>query len=120
MGVAYNSVYLVWFEVGRTEWLRDRGLPYAEIEAKGLLLPLTEAALRMRSGARYDELLEIETRLEEVRSRRIVFGYRILGADRCVAEGTTTHVPTNAAAGGSIRVPEWLASFLGSVRDGRS
>ena len=120
MAVAYNSVYLVWFEVGRTEWLRDRAVPYREVESRGVSLPLTEATLRLRSSARYDELLDIETTLREVRSRRVVFDYRILSADRCVAEGKTVHVPVESATGKSIRLPDWLVPMLRAEPEGRT
>lgn len=112
MGVAYNAVYLVWFEVGRTEWLRDRAVPYREVESRGVSLPLVEATLRLPSAARYDEILDIETTILEVRSRRVVFGYRILIGDRCVAEGTTVHAPVQSPGGKSIRLPGWLISIL--------
>ncbi len=112
MGMAYNSVYLVWFEMGRTEWLRNEGLPYREVEARGLILPVTEATLRFRAAARYDDLIEIETGLGEVRSRRIVFEYRIRDGERALAEGTTIHVPVEAATGRTIRIPDWLAPYL--------
>lgn len=113
MGVAYNSAYLVWFEVGRTEWLRARGMPYREVEAKGLSLPIVEATLRLRVGARYDELIDIQTTLGDVRSRKIVFDYRILLEGRCLAEGKTIHVPVESATGRSTRVPDWLGPTLG-------
>ena len=119
MGVVYNSVYLVWFEVGRTEWLRDRGVPYREIESRGISLPLVEATLRLRSAARYDDVLDIETVLQEVRSRRIVFSYRILFGGRCVAEGTTMHVPVESAVGHGVRTPDWLVHMLRGESEGR-
>ena len=112
MGVVYNSVYLVWFEIGRTEWMRTQGMPYREIESRGLALPVTEAALKIRSGARYDELLTIETKVEEVRSRRVVFGYRILLDGRILAEGRTVHVPVGTDTGRGVRLPEWLVELL--------
>ena len=119
MGVAYNSVYLVWFEVGRTEWLRDRAMPYREVESRGVSLPIVEASLRLRSAIRYDEILDIETTILEVRSRRVVFGYRILVGDRCVAEGATVHVSVESPAGKSIRLPDWLVPILCSESEGK-
>jgi acyl-CoA thioester hydrolase len=112
MGVAYNSVYLVWFEVGRTEWMRAGGLPYRSVEERGISLPVVEAALRFRSAAHYDDLLEIETQLEELRSRRVTFTYRIWLADRCLAEGSTVHVPVERESGRSARLPDWLMDAL--------
>ncbi len=113
MGVAYNSVYLVWFEVGRTEWLRATGMPYSRVESKGVSLPIVEATMRLRLGARYDQLIDIETTLGKIGSRKIVFGYRILLGSRCLAEGTTIHVPVESATGRTIRVPDWLGPVLG-------
>jgi acyl-CoA thioester hydrolase len=112
MGVVYNSVYLVWFEIGRTEWLRALGTPYREIESRGLALPVTEASLRIRVGARYDELVTIETICDQVRSRRVVFTYRILLESRCLAEGNTVHVPVEMESGRVTRLPDWLAELL--------
>ena len=113
MGIVYNAVYLVWFEVGRTEWLRARGMPYSEVETRGMSLPVVEATLRFLSGARYDELVEIGTRLREVRSRRIVFDYRIHVGDRLLVEGSTSHVPVEIATGRAARIPDWLRRALG-------
>jgi len=113
MGVAYNSVYLVWFEIGRTEWLRAKGMPYSKVESRGVLLPIVEATLRIRTGARYDELIDIETALGETRSRKIVFQYRILLDGRCLAEGMTVHVSVDSATGRTVRVPDWLGPTLG-------
>lgn len=112
MGVAYNSVYLVWFEIGRTEWLRARGTPYRAIEERGISLPVTEATLRFRAGARYDDLVTIETTLEPLRSRQVVFRYRILLEGRLLAEGTTIHVPVEREGGRSARLPPWLVEQL--------
>ena len=61
MGVVYYSNYLVWFEIGRTEWLRETGWTYREMEAEGLALPVIEAHCEYRLGARYDDDLEIRT-----------------------------------------------------------
>ncbi len=119
MGVAYNAVYLVWFEVGRTEWLRALGLPYREVESRGLSLPVTEATLRFRAGARYDEMIQIETTIGEVRSRRVVFTYRIVRGKELLASGTTVHCPVDIATGRTVRLPDWLALVIGAVPNRR-
>lgn len=80
MGVVYHSEYLVWCEVGRTELIRELGLPYAKLEASGLFLAVTEAELRYHKAARYDDLVRVETRLTEVQSRAIRFDYVVLHA----------------------------------------
>ncbi|MDM7914699.1 MAG: acyl-CoA thioesterase [Candidatus Eisenbacteria bacterium] len=116
MGVAYNAAYLVWFEVGRTEWLRAVGLTYREVEERGIALPVVEARLRFRRGARYDDLLDIESWVDEDHPRRIVFGYRILRGGECLADGTTSHLPVERSSGRAVRSPEWLRAVLAGGR----
>ena len=62
MGVVYHSNYLIWFEIGRTDWLRETGWTYREMEAEGIQLPVIEAHCTYRLGARYDDDIEIRTR----------------------------------------------------------
>ena len=77
MGVVYHSEYLVWCEVGRTEYIRALGLPYAEMERRGALLAVADASLRYHGSARYDDMIRVETTVTEVRSRTVVFEYLI-------------------------------------------
>ncbi len=71
-GVVYHASYLPWFEVGRTEMLRDLGFPYAEIERRlGVLLTVTEAGLNFHAPARYDEVIVVETTVTDVRRVRL-------------------------------------------------
>ena len=80
MGVVYHAEYLVWCEVGRTDLIRGLGLPYAELERRGTALAVAEATIRYHAPARYDDLIHVETRLTEVRSRAITFDYLIRNA----------------------------------------
>ena len=77
MGVVYHAEYLVWCEVGRTDFIRNLGLPYSELERSGTALAVAEATIRYHAPARYDDLIRVETRLVEVRSRAITFEYLI-------------------------------------------
>lgn len=77
MGVVYHAEYLVWCEVGRTEFIRSLGLPYAELERRGTSLAVADASLRFMAPARYDDLVRVETTLTDVRSRAITFDYLI-------------------------------------------
>ena len=81
MGVVYHSEYLVWCEIGRTEFIRAAGLPYAEMERRGVMLAVADAHLRYHAPARYDDLVRVETRLSDVRSRAISFDYVIRHAE---------------------------------------
>jgi acyl-CoA thioester hydrolase len=94
MGVVYHGNYLVWCEVGRVEWLRERGLAYRDMEVSGIGLAVSEASLRYLAPARYDDRIRVVTRLEHVRSRQLVFTYVIERADdgTRLVEATTTLV----------------------------
>ena len=81
MGVVYHAEYLVWCEVGRTDLIRGLGLPYSELEKRGTALAVAEATIRYHAPARYDDLIHVETRLVDVRSRAITFEYLIRNGD---------------------------------------
>lgn len=93
MGVAWHGQYFAWFEVGRTDLLRHRGCTYRELEEDGLRLPVIEASARYLQPARYDDLLEIRTRLSSLGGARVVFDYEVRreGTDVPLATGSTAH-----------------------------
>jgi acyl-CoA thioester hydrolase len=80
MGVVYHSNYLIWCEIGRTDYIRGLGTPYAELERNGVALAVSEASLRCHAPARYDDVVRVETSLTEVRSRTVTFDYVIAHA----------------------------------------
>jgi acyl-CoA thioester hydrolase len=94
MGVVYYANYLVWFEVGRSELCRKRGFCYADLEASGFKLVVTDVHCRYRNAARYDEAITVRTWLKGLNSRMITFGYRILRTEKeeVIAEGETRHI----------------------------
>lgn len=97
MGVVYHANYLVWCEIARTELIRRRGPSYAELERQGVLLAVADAAIRYHAAARYDDLIRAEAWIEQLRSRTIRFGYRILrvnedGSHDRLATASTTLV----------------------------
>jgi acyl-CoA thioester hydrolase len=93
MGVAYYANYLVWFEVGRTEWLRESGWTYREMEEGGVSLPVIEAHCEYRMPARYDDEIEISTAATVLSQVRIRFDYeaRLTGTSALAAAGHTVH-----------------------------
>lgn len=97
MGVAYHSNYLVWFEVGRTNFCRFCGFTYAELEDQGIYLPVVEVHCRYRKPLRYDQEFSVLTHIKELRRRFISFGYIVQSADGDgpIAEGETRHVVTD-------------------------
>jgi acyl-CoA thioester hydrolase len=80
MGVVYHANYLIWCEVGRTDFIRARGMSYADIERAGVGLAVSELSARFHAAARYDELIRVRTTLTDVRSRSITFDYLITHA----------------------------------------
>jgi len=97
MGVVHHSHYFVWFEIGRTELLRDLGMPYAALEEEQLFMPVIEAAARYRAPVRYDEEVDVETELTEVTGVQVRFAYRLLRhpGGEPVATGFSLHAAVN-------------------------
>jgi len=115
MGVVHHTHFLAWFEIGRTEWMREAGCSYAELEQGGISMPVIEASCRYLSPARYDDVVAVEARLEEVTRVIVRFGYRIVRqADgKLLATGFTRHAATDSA-GVPRRLPRQLASLFSS------
>lgn len=107
MGVVYHSNYFVWFEIGRTDWLRDTGWTYREMEAAGIQLPVIEAQCQYRQGARYDDDVEIRTKASKLSPIRIQFNYEATRrADGVLlATGHTVHC-TIDRDGKPVRMPD--------------
>jgi acyl-CoA thioester hydrolase len=95
MGVAYYANHFVWFEIGRSEFCRQRGFAYRQLEEEfGLYLVVVQARCRYMAPARYDDEIVIRTWLGELRTRSLSFRYEILKREdgRLLAEGETVHV----------------------------
>jgi len=109
MGVAHHTHHLAWFEIGRTELMRDAGLTYASVEADGIHLPVIEANCRYLAPVRYDDCLTVHTGLEPMRGARVRFSYRIEREEDgvVVATGSTTHAATDRG-GRPRRLPHCL------------
>lgn len=107
MGVVYYANYLIWFEVGRTDWLRETGWTYRSMEEEGIQLPVIEAHCDYRQGARYDDDVEIRTRGRQLSPVRVQFDYAaIRRADGAVlATGHTVHA-TIDRNGRPVRMPD--------------
>lgn len=113
MGTFYNSRALEWFEVGRTEALRGLGIPYAEMERRGVLLPLVEAHLSFEGRAKYDDLLKVSVAVSLAGKASVRFDCRIVQADggAAVTSGYTVHAVTDGN-GKPVRAPEWIIKVL--------
>ena len=121
MGVAHHTHYFVWFELGRTELMRACGCTYGELEDRdGVFFPVVSAGAEYRSSARYDETVEIETRLVAAEGVRVRFEYVLTrpGEDRVLATGFTVHAACGRD-GRPVRLPASLRALLcGDVEGG--
>ena len=100
MGVVYYANYLVWFEIGRTDWLRESGWSYREMEADGFSLPVIEVRCTYRESAKYDDEIDVLTTASLASLVRVEFAYEIV---RCadgasLATGTTVHATLDGNA----------------------
>ena len=113
MGVVYYANYFVWFEVGRTEWLRETGWSYREMEVEGVSLPVIEAHCEYRQSARYDDEIEIVTRATSLTPVRIRFDYEVVRArdQVVVASGHTVHAALDPN-GRPCRLPDRVRRLL--------
>jgi acyl-CoA thioester hydrolase len=111
MGVVYYANYLVFFERGRCEFMRERDFNYAAFERAGFSFPVVDAACRYRSPARFGDLLTIETTITDASRVTLEFGYRILRGDHVLATGATKHACVTTA-GRPARLPAALKPLL--------
>ncbi len=113
MGVVYHANYLVWCEMGRTDFIRRCGVSYADMERGGISLAVSELSARYHAAARYDELIRVRTSLGEVRSRMISFDYLISNAitDKRLVSAHTTLISIDRG-GRPIALPPELRQLL--------
>jgi acyl-CoA thioester hydrolase len=89
MGIVHHAVYLTYFEAGRVDWLRRRGITYTRWTEQGIHLPVVDATLRYRAPARFDDVLCIETTLADLRWASLRYAYTITRGPELLAEGET-------------------------------
>ena len=94
MGIVHHSNYLVYFEEGRSELSRQSGASYADLEARGYSLAVSEVTVRYVASAQYDQQITVSTRVEDVRSRSITFAYRVIDTNtgQLLVGGKTKHI----------------------------
>ena len=113
MGIVYHTNYIKWFEIGRTELLRDMGITYAAFESRGFNLPLTKAYCHYMLPARYDQILLIETVIEYIKRASVKFNCAIWDEmqEKKLVEGYTVHACTNGE-GKIVRIPEDVMAMI--------
>lgn len=113
MGIVYHSNYVRWFEIGRTELMRDMGIVYARLEQDGFYLPVTQLYCHYLAPARYDEIIQIETSISYFRRASIKFDYEIKdrSGENVLVEGYTVHAFTNRQ-GKIVRAPRTISDMI--------
>lgn len=114
MGVVYHANYLIWFEVARVEWCRQRGINYRDLEQQqGLFMAVAEARCRYCHPAYYDDQIIISTQLTRLRSRSLTFAYKAIRATdgTLLAEGETVHIFLNRQRRPTAMPPELIAQM---------
>jgi acyl-CoA thioester hydrolase len=118
MGVVYYANYLVWFEVARTDLLREAGWTYRDMEADGYLLPVLEAHCDYRQWAKYDDDLEVRAAGELLSHVRVRFTYQVVrpADDALLATGHTVHASLDRG-GRPCRLPERVRALFARAQD---
>ena len=121
MGVVYHSNYLIWFEVGRVELLRQLGFSYRKMEEEDqCFIAVVEARCRFKSPAHYDDEICVRTSLKHVRNSFIQFGYEAVRVSdgQLLAEGETMHIVTDASMTKRALPEKYREAFAAAVRTG--
>ena len=118
MGFVYHANYLVWLDMARTEHLRRTGVTYKAMEEQGVFLAVTEAQIRYRLPARYDDLVRIRCWVRDLASRRVIFGYAVERAvtDELLATAETALIALNRRHA-LARLPEHVIAQLHPTPD---
>ena len=113
MGVVYHANYLVWCEIGRTDFIRSRGMSYADMEEQGIRLAVTDVTMRLHASARYDDLVRVTTGLVAVRSRAVEFAYEITRSETGTGIASVRTVLVSLSAQGRpVSLPPDIRALL--------
>jgi len=123
MGVVYYANYLVWFEVGRVEFMRSLGFDYKQMEVEdGCILPVVEATCRYKAPARYDDVILIEAGPVILKGSLLKFAYRVFRASNAregqmlLAEGETVHIVCDASMQKCLMPERYAAPIRSAIR----
>ena len=117
MGIVHHANYLTYFEAGRVDWLRKRGVRYDEWVAADVHLPVVETHLRYRKPARFDEVLTVETARVDLSRVTVRFGYRVWRGEELLCEGGTLLACVGQALGAK-RIPPFVDDVMNSAEPG--
>lgn len=91
MGIVHHSVYPVWYEVARTDFIKSMGMSYTDIENNGIMMPVVEVKSKYISPAYYEDKLSIEVKIKQLNPVKVEFEYSIFKENICINRGTTLH-----------------------------
>lgn len=114
-GIAHNSNYFVWFEVGRVEYLERYAGGYQKLRDLGVEAVVLETHIRYLEPAKFDDRLLVHARCLDVRGARFRFEYAIERDGKVIADGWTSHATVDAATMRPTRVPSWLQESIGAA-----
>ncbi len=112
MGIVYYANYYRYFEGARAEYLRDKGRSYKDMDAWDVALPVVESHCRYLSPAHYEDLIDVQTTVTEIRGASLRFSYRIFREDTLLVEGYTVHACAHPETGRVRRIPPELRALL--------
>lgn len=114
MGIVHHGSYIIYFEEGRSNYIRQRGSSYAEFERTGYYLTVSEVNVRYLRPARYDQRLTVRCRVSEAKSRQITFSYEVVDAENgdVFATGSSKHICITQD-GQVARIPDLWRAWVG-------
>lgn len=122
MGIVHHSNYLIWFEIGRTNFIKQIGFNYADMEARGILSPIIDVQLSYKNPAKYGETVIIETWLKSYDGIRTTYEYRITNQkEDLLVTGSTIHVVVKKDNFKPILLrktyPEWHQTYKNLIKE---
>jgi acyl-CoA thioester hydrolase len=113
MGLVHHAAYIVWFEEGRSSWMRATGRTYVDFEASGFFLAASEVHARYLAPALYDRQVTVRTWIEEIRSRTLKFSYEVVDTEsgQTLVTGYSRHICIDRD-GKVVRIPTEWGEFL--------
>jgi len=113
MGVVHHGNYALYLEMGRTEWLREFGISYNDMEKNGIMLPVISMALNFKKSAYYDDVIKVKTQLKKTPSVKIEFEYQITNEnDEILVEANTTLAFINMKTKRPMKCPDYILDKL--------
>ena len=113
MGIVYHGNYAQYFEIGRTEWLRNFGISYKQMEDDGIMLPVISLTINYKRSARYDELIKVKTELKKKPTAKIEFDYEITNEmGEILTTGNSVLVFMDMAKNRPTRCPQYILDQL--------